>query len=81
MRCFHLSVRSPHLLEVHTESLDKCYTNEKAALQTCPTREHIRTRRTMEIMLYSELAHLTDTDQGDVGRIAILVAACRLKLG
>ncbi|XP_069943060.1 uncharacterized protein [Cherax quadricarinatus] len=52
VRCFHLEFRSRHILEVHNEGLRKCYTNEEAALQTCPTLEHIRNRQTREIMLY-----------------------------
>ncbi|XP_042887996.1 uncharacterized protein LOC122263573 [Penaeus japonicus] len=52
VRCFHLQFRSRHILEVHNEGLQKCYTNEDAALQTCPTLEDIRNRQTREIMLY-----------------------------
>nr|XP_045585186.1 uncharacterized protein LOC123747194 [Procambarus clarkii] len=52
VRCFHLEFRSRHILEVHNEGLRKCYTNEEAALQTCPTVDDIRNRQTREIMLY-----------------------------
>ncbi|XP_063599370.1 uncharacterized protein LOC134775737 [Penaeus indicus] len=52
VRCFHLQFRSRHILEVHNEGLERCYTNEDAALQTCPTLEDIRNRETREIMLY-----------------------------
>ncbi|CAL4137486.1 unnamed protein product, partial [Meganyctiphanes norvegica] len=55
VRCFHLSVRSAHILEVHTEGLDKCYTNEAAALTTCPTQDDINNKRTREVMLYKTL--------------------------
>lgn len=51
VRCFHLQFRSRHILEVHHESLRKCYTNEEAALQTCPTPEKEHNRET-QIMLY-----------------------------
>ncbi|XP_042243526.1 uncharacterized protein LOC121880402 [Homarus americanus] len=59
VRCFHLEFRSRHILEVHNEGLGKCYTNEEAALQTCPTLDDIRNRQTREIMLYK-----TATNEG-----------------
>ncbi|KAK8381580.1 hypothetical protein O3P69_018578 [Scylla paramamosain] len=52
IRCFHLEFRSRHILEVHNEGLNKCYTTEEAALHTCPTKAHIKERKTREIMLY-----------------------------
>ncbi|XP_046406160.1 uncharacterized protein LOC124171057 [Ischnura elegans] len=36
IRCFHLSLRSPNVLSVLTEGLDKCYTSEDAAVCSCP---------------------------------------------
>ena len=57
VRCFHLQLRSPHVLQVHTEGLDKCYTSEEAARETCPSVEDIRggkpSRHSLQIMLYS----------------------------
>ncbi|XP_076032406.1 uncharacterized protein LOC143020133, partial [Oratosquilla oratoria] len=46
MRCFHLSVVSPNVMQVFTESLDTCYTNQQAALDTCPTPPRIARRLT-----------------------------------
>ncbi|KAJ9580595.1 hypothetical protein L9F63_024210 [Diploptera punctata] len=35
-RCFHIILRSRNVLQVRTEGLDKCYTNQDAAEATCP---------------------------------------------
>lgn len=50
IRCFHLKLRSRNILQVHTEGLDKCYTNEEAAEATCP-QDDIQDR-SKEILLY-----------------------------
>ncbi|XP_066997399.2 uncharacterized protein [Anabrus simplex] len=53
IRCFHLNLRSRNVLQVHTEGLDKCYTNEDAAKATCPDEATLYGGDTSkEIILY-----------------------------
>ncbi|XP_076029973.1 uncharacterized protein LOC143018485 [Oratosquilla oratoria] len=52
IRCFHIALHSGNVIQVYTEGLDKCYTTEEAARETCPTLADIQARRTREIMLY-----------------------------
>lgn len=57
MHCVHIIARSTHILQVHTERLERCYTNEGAALTQCPTEEHIAEKTAVELMLYSKCCH------------------------
>ena len=57
LRCYRFMQRTPHVLEVHTESLDKCYTSEEAAIRTCPTAQQIRDKRTLSLMLFSKFKY------------------------
>jgi len=50
-RCFHITLRSRNVLQVRTEGLDKCYTNEDAAEATCPDEN---TAQFKDIILYSK---------------------------
>nr|CAD7262434.1 unnamed protein product [Timema shepardi] len=53
IRCFHLRLRSRNVLQVHTEGLEKCYTNEDAALTTCPDEGALDQQgHSKEILLY-----------------------------
>jgi len=46
MRCFHLSMKTPNVIQLHTiEGLEKCYTNEEAARATCPQDKDVQERR------------------------------------
>ncbi|XP_033610097.1 uncharacterized protein LOC117282848 isoform X1 [Cryptotermes secundus] len=49
-RCFHITLRSRNVLQVRTEGLDKCYTNEDAAEATCPDENNAQFK---DIILYS----------------------------
>ena len=40
-RCFHLSLRSSNVLQMHTRDLNKCFTTEEAALATCVSQEDV----------------------------------------
>lgn len=51
-RCFHLSLRSSNVLQIHTRGLDKCYTSEEAAQSTCVTQLDIYDQDASEVMLY-----------------------------
>jgi hypothetical protein len=42
-RCFHLSLRSANVLQIHTKGLNKCYTTEEGALATCVTQAETTT--------------------------------------
>ncbi|PSN54332.1 hypothetical protein C0J52_10680, partial [Blattella germanica] len=42
IRCFHILLRSRNVLQVRTEGLDKCYTNQDAAEATCPDEKAIQ---------------------------------------
>jgi hypothetical protein len=50
-RCFHITPRSRNVLQMRTEGLDKCYTNEDAAAATCPNKS---TTQFQDIILYSK---------------------------
>ncbi|XP_069693976.1 uncharacterized protein [Periplaneta americana] len=41
-RCFHIELRSRNVLQVRTEGLDKCYTNQDAAEATCPNEKTLQ---------------------------------------
>ncbi|CAL4076482.1 unnamed protein product [Meganyctiphanes norvegica] len=60
IRCFHIALHSANVIQVFTEGLDKCYTNEDAAIQTCPTIQDIQNRRAREIMLYKSRSFTQD---------------------
>lgn len=51
-KCINIVLRSPNVLQVHTNNLDKCHANEEAALASCPSRQEIRERKATEMMLY-----------------------------
>lgn len=56
MRCFHLSMKTPNVIQLHTEGIERCYTNEEAARATCPLDKDVMERRNdkkfKEIILY-----------------------------
>ncbi|KAH9389014.1 hypothetical protein TYRP_008366 [Tyrophagus putrescentiae] len=56
MRCFHLSMKTPNVIQLHTEGIERCYTNEEAARATCPLDKDVFERRNdkkfKEIILY-----------------------------
>lgn len=52
MRCFHLTFKTPNVIQLYTEDLSKCYTNEDAARATCPSEKDIRERKFKEFMLF-----------------------------
>ncbi|KFM60337.1 hypothetical protein X975_02466, partial [Stegodyphus mimosarum] len=52
MRCFHLTLKAPNVIQIHTEGLGKCYTKEEGVKATCPDDRAINERKFKEIMLY-----------------------------
>lgn len=52
MRCFHLTLKTPNVIQIHAEGLARCYTNEEAARATCPDDRAVSERRFTEIILY-----------------------------
>ncbi|GFY69496.1 uncharacterized protein TNIN_190281 [Trichonephila inaurata madagascariensis] len=52
MRCFHLTLKAPNIIQIHTEGLGKCYTKEEAVKATCPDDRAVHERKFKEIMLY-----------------------------
>jgi len=52
MRCLHLTLKTPNVIQIHTEGLGKCYTNEAAARSKCPTDRDVREKSFKEIMLF-----------------------------
>lgn len=52
MRCFHLTMKTPNVIQIHTEGLAKCYTKEEAVKATCPDDRAVHERKFKEIMLY-----------------------------
>ncbi|RWS26210.1 hypothetical protein B4U80_05905 [Leptotrombidium deliense] len=52
MRCFHLTLKTPNVIQIHTEGLARCYTNEEAAKNTCPSEKDVKDRKFKEIMLF-----------------------------
>lgn len=52
MRCFHLTLKTPNVIQIHAEGLARCYTNEDAARATCPDDRAVTERRFKEIILY-----------------------------
>jgi len=67
-RCFHLSLRSSNVLQIHTRGLDKCYTSEEAASSTCVSGMDIHSQDTSEVMLYRT--------KGFLGEIAVTPTYC-----
>ena len=55
VRCFQFTMRSLNVVQIYTEGLEKCYTNEAAAMAKCPTEESIISGLSREIILYSKL--------------------------
>ncbi|KAH7642800.1 hypothetical protein HUG17_9491 [Dermatophagoides farinae] len=54
LRCFHLSMKTPNVISLHTDGLERCYTNEEAARATCPLDKDIgqQKRKFKEIILF-----------------------------
>ncbi|XP_076371132.1 uncharacterized protein LOC143256991 isoform X2 [Tachypleus tridentatus] len=52
MRCFHLTFKTPNVIQIHTEGFTTCHTTVEAALATCPDEELIFKGRFTEIMMY-----------------------------
>ncbi|XP_042145363.1 uncharacterized protein LOC8051363 isoform X3 [Ixodes scapularis] len=52
MRCFHLTLKTPNVIQIHAEGLARCYTNVEAARATCPDERAVSERRFTEIILY-----------------------------
>ncbi|XP_076347255.1 uncharacterized protein LOC143245154 isoform X2 [Tachypleus tridentatus] len=52
LRCFHLTLKTQNVIQIHTEGLGRCYTNEEAARATCPDDKAVFERRFKEIILY-----------------------------
>lgn len=53
LRCIHLSMKTSNVIQIHTEGLGRCYTNEEAAKATCPSEGDFKGFQ--EIMLYRKL--------------------------
>ncbi|KAF8789749.1 hypothetical protein HNY73_007666 [Argiope bruennichi] len=64
MRCFHLTLKAPNIIQIHTEGLGKCYTKEEAVKATCPDDRAVHERKFKEIMLYRK-QDLTSTLASD----------------
>jgi len=52
IRCFHLTLKSPNVIQIQTEGLQKCYITEEAARATCPSEKDIREKRYKEYTLF-----------------------------
>ncbi|KAG1670312.1 hypothetical protein GQR58_017052 [Nymphon striatum] len=53
MRCFHISRKSPNVIQLYTENLAKCYTNLAAARARCPGEDRlIDLKKAEEITVY-----------------------------
>ncbi|XP_035228233.1 uncharacterized protein LOC118200379, partial [Stegodyphus dumicola] len=52
IRCFHITLKSINVIQIHTEGLARCYTNEEAARATCPDERAVVERRFKEILLF-----------------------------
>ncbi|KAF8782355.1 hypothetical protein HNY73_012651 [Argiope bruennichi] len=52
IRCFHITLKSLNVIQIHTEGLARCYTNEEAARATCPDERAVLERRFKEILLF-----------------------------
>ncbi|KAK8745085.1 hypothetical protein OTU49_000454 [Cherax quadricarinatus] len=59
-RCFQISLHSRNVIQIYTEGLNKCYSTELAAHQTCPTLHSVKTKRASEIMLYKSRSFTQD---------------------
>ncbi|KAG8188278.1 hypothetical protein JTE90_012111 [Oedothorax gibbosus] len=59
MRCFHLTLKAPNVIQIHTEGLSKCYTKEEAVRATCPDDRAVHERKFKEIMLYRKQDTMT----------------------
>ena len=51
-KCISIVSRSPNVLQLHTNGLEKCHPTEEAAKASCPSRQEIRERKAAEMMLY-----------------------------
>ncbi|CAN8004115.1 unnamed protein product, partial [Ixodes hexagonus] len=70
MRCFHLTLKTPNVIQIHAEGLARCYTNVEAARATCPDERAVSERRFTEIILYRKQS--PDQPPPDGGGGAIL---------
>jgi len=53
MRCVHLTLKTPNVVQIFSEGLARCYTNEEAARARCPTDLDVRKRANFkEILLF-----------------------------
>lgn len=52
MRCFHLTMKTPNVIQLHTDGLERCYTNEEAARATCPLDKDVADKKFNEIILF-----------------------------
>ena len=51
-RCFHLSLRSSNVLQIHTRGIDTCFTTEEAAQDTCVSSLEMYDTSVSEVMMY-----------------------------
>lgn len=51
-RCFHLSLRSSNVLQIHTKGLNTCFTTEEAALNTCVSQEEVAAQQVSEVIMF-----------------------------
>ncbi|XP_076339897.1 uncharacterized protein LOC143240770 isoform X2 [Tachypleus tridentatus] len=54
LRCFRLMQKTLNVIQIHTEGLGRCYTNEEAARATCPDDKAVFERKFKEIILYKK---------------------------
>ncbi|XP_075680244.1 LOW QUALITY PROTEIN: uncharacterized protein LOC113788835 [Dermatophagoides pteronyssinus] len=55
LRCFHISMKTSNVISLHSDGLERCYTNEEAARATCPLDKDIgqqQKRKFKEIILF-----------------------------
>lgn len=52
LRCFHLTMKTPNVIQLHTDGLERCYTNEEAARATCPSDKDIAKKKFKEMILF-----------------------------
>ena len=54
-RCFRMKILSYSILQLHTKTLNRCFTREEMAIASCPSGIHIHSKHSKELILFRKI--------------------------
>lgn len=76
MRCFHLSMKTPNVIQLHTEGLELCYITEEAARAKCPSDKDVAERKYTEITLFRKSFVLFKCFKNEIYILFVFLLKC-----